>query len=264
MPITEKLTETYGGENIMPDRTEKDNRDLIGFWDKAFALSEEQRAEAKKQGAEDWRELAPSEKLFRAACFLGQKKKVLDFGCGDAWASIIAAKSGCEDVTAVDAAPGAVRAARFYTEVYGVEERVHAVRGAAGWLAGVPSGTFDGMICSNVLDVIPPETAETILRESARILTRDAVVMIGLNYFLSPEAADARGMELTEGNRLYINGILRLVSRTDEEWTRIFSPWYTVERLEHFAWPGEAEETRRLFRLRRREDHFLSKQKPMR
>ena len=238
----------------MLDKTEKDNQTLIGFWDKAFALSEEQQAEMRNQSPESWKELAPCEKLFRAAGSLGQKKKVLDYGCGDAWAGIIAAKNGCADVTAADAAPGAVRAARLAAEVCGVEEYVHVVCGAADWLRSIPSGTFDGLICSNVLDVVPPETAETILRESARIVTQDAGVIIGLNYYLSPEAAAARGMELTDGNRLYIDGVLRLVSRTDGEWTRIFSPWYTVERLEHFAWPGEAKETRRLFRLRKRED----------
>ena len=232
----------------------KDNQVLISYWDKAFTLSEEQQTGERKQAAEDWQELAPSEKLFKAACSLGQKKKVLDYGCGDAWAAIIAAKCGCTDVTAVDAAPGAVQAARFYTEVYGVKERVHAVCGSADWLAGIASDMFDGLICSNVLDVIPSETAETILRESARIVTQNACVIIGLNYYLSPEMAAARNMELTDGNRLYIDEVLRLVSRTDEEWTQIFSPWYTVERLEHFAWPGESKETRRLFWLRKKTD----------
>ena len=238
----------------MLDKAEKDNQALNGFWDKTFSLSEEEKAEVRKQTADDWKELAPSEKLFRAASFLGRKKKVLDFGCGNAWASIIAVKNGCTDVTAVDAASGAVQAARLYTEVYGVEEHVHTVCGAADWLESISSGTFDGLICSNVLDVIPPETADAVLRESARITTRDANVVIGLNFYLSPEAAAARGMEMTDGNRLYIDGILRLVSRTDEEWTQRFSPWYVVERLEHFAWPGEAKEARRLFWLRKRED----------
>ena len=238
----------------MLENTAKDNQVLIDFWDKAFALSEEQQAEARNQAAENWKDLAPSEKLFRAAGSLGQKKKVLDFGCGDAWAGIIAAKSGCTDVTAVDAAPGAVQAANLYAEVYGVEKSIHAVCGTSEWLEIVASDTFDGLICSNVLDVVPPETAEAILRESARIITRDACVIIGLNYYLSPEAAAARDIELTDGNRLYMDGVLRLVSRTDEEWAQIFSPWYTVERLEQFAWPGEAKETRRLFWLRKRED----------
>lgn len=236
------------------EKTVQDNQTLIDYWDKAFSLSEEQKAQLQNQQAEDWKELAPSQKLFEAACSLGQRKKVLDFGCGDAWASIIAAKSGCTHVTAVDAAPGAVQAAQLFIQLYGVADHVHVACAPSHWLQSIPTGTYDGLFCSNVLDVIPPETAEAILRESARIVTRDASVIVGLNYYLSPEAAAARGMDLVDGNRLYIDGVLRLVSRTDEEWTHIFSPWFTVERLEHFAWPGEAKESRPLFWLRKRED----------
>ena len=75
--------------------------------------------------------------------------------------------------------------------------------------------------------------------------------MIGMNYYLSPEAASTKGMDLTDGKLLYINNVLRLVSRTDGEWEQIFSPWYRVDKLEHFAWPHEESETRHLFYLRR-------------
>lgn len=238
----------------MTEKTAQENQALIAFWDKAFALSDEDQKQRLEDGGPDWKEIAPSEKLYRAACALGQRKKVLDYGCGNAWASIIAAKSGCADVTAADAAPGAVQAARLYAARYGVADRVHAVCSDSNWLQSVPDGTFDGLICSNVLDVIPPETVEAILRELARVTTQDGILIVGLNYYLSPEAAAARSIDLADGNRLYIDGVLRLVSRTDAEWARIFSPWYTVKKLEHFAWPGEAKETRRLFWLWKRED----------
>ena len=64
--------------------------------------------------------------------------------------------------------------------------------------------------------------------------------------------AAARNIELVDGYRLYMDGVLRLVSRSDEEWIQIFSPWYDIEKLEHFAWPGEETETRRLFYLRKK------------
>ncbi len=63
-------------------------------------------------------------------------------------------------------------------------------------------------------------------------------------------AAHYNESENRPGERL----VERLVSRTDEEWAGIFSPRFTRESLEHFAWPGEEKETRRLFRLRRREE----------
>lgn len=234
------------------EKNNEDNRALIDFWNRAFTLSEEEKKKESSAEADEWKELAPSEKLFLAACSLGRRKKVLDYGCGSAWASIIAAKSGCDDVTAVDVAPEAACSARFYAAVYGVENQVRACCIAPSWLQTVPSDTYDGLICSNVLDVVPPETAEEILREISRIVTGYAAVIIGMNYWLSPEAAAAKGMELQDGNRLYIDGILRLVSRTDEEWAALFSPCFTMDRLEYFAWPGEKTEARRLFYLRKR------------
>ncbi len=236
----------------MDERIAETNRRLIAFWDGAFTQTEEEKEQARQLGAELWRDLAPSEKLFRAACALGSCRRVLDYGCGSGWAAIAAAKSGCPEVTAADPAPAAVEAARFYAALCGAEDRMRAVPAGPGWLSTVPAGSYDGFFCSNVLDVVPPETAEEILREAARIVSGDAQLVVGLNYWLSPEAAVQRGLELTEGNRLVLNGVLRLVSRTDEEWAALFSRFFTVESLEHFAWPGETAETRRLFRLKPR------------
>ena len=237
----------------MENKTAQENQALIDFWDQAFTLSDEDKESQSQVDPESWKELAPSEKLFEAAKSLGQRQRLLDYGCGNAWASIIAAKSGCHDVTAVDVAPGAAQLAGYFASVFGVEDRVHASCIAPDWLHTAPESTYDAFICSNVLDVVPPETAEEIIRASARVVTPNASVIIGLNYYLSPEAAASRNMELVDGRKLYVNGVLRLVSRTDDEWAELFTPYYTVVRLEHFAWPGEASETRRLFYLRKKE-----------
>ena len=238
---------------MMNEQLSIDDKTLQAFWNQAFFIPEEEKEAARREGAGSPEEMAPSEKLFRAACGLGSRKKVLDYGCGNGWASIAAAKSGCPDVTAADPAPNAVEAARFTAELFGVSEQVHPVCGAGEWLRSVPAETYDGLICSNVLDVVPPETAEEILRALAEAVTPDAEIVIGLNYYLSPEAAAEKGISLTDGRLLYQDGVLRLVSRTDEEWAAFFAPFFTVESLDHFAWPGENAEKRRLFRLRRRQ-----------
>jgi len=231
--------------------TEQDNKALIEFWDQALSLSEEETGDDHSNDPDEWKELAPSEKLLEAASSLGNKKMVLDYGCGNAWAGIIAAKCGCPDVMAVDVSVGPVRTAEYYARYFGVEERIKTQCVDPDWLQSIPDKTYDGFICSNVLDVIPTETAEAIIRESARIVTEDATVIIGMNYYMSPEVCSSRGIELIEGNKLYVDGVLRLVSRSDDEWKSIFSPYYSVERLEHFAWPGEQTEARRLFYLRK-------------
>ena len=49
-----------------------------------------------------------------------------------------------------------------------------------------------------------------------------------------------------------MDGVLRLISRTDAEWEAIFAPYFTVESLTYFAWQGEDEAKRRLFRLKKK------------
>lgn len=227
----------------------QDNATLIDHWSRAFSETAGETPAAAD--VPDWKTIAPSEKLLRAAASLGGCQRALDYGCGSAWAAIIAAKSGCPDVTAADAAPGAITAAKARAALYGVQNCVHPVCVALNWLETIPANTYDGLICSNVLDVVPPQTAADMLRAFVEITTPDATVVIGLNFYLSPEAAAQRGVMLADGSRLYQNGVLRLVSRTDEAWAAQFAPYFTVERLEHFAWPGEPRETRRLFYLRK-------------
>lgn len=247
----ELLTYVLQGGTRMNEQANRDNEALIAFWDQALKLSDEDRAQAGGMGPEDYMMLAPAEKPFLAAQSLGGRSKVLDCGCGIGWAAITAAKAGCKDVTAVDPAAGAVESAAFLAAVFGVADRVHTECVPADWLKTVPESTFDGMICFNVLDVIPPEVAAEIVREAARVVTKDAVVIFGLNYYMTPERAAEKGEELVDGCRVYQDGVLRLVSRTDAEWEAIFAPYFTVDRLEYYAWPGEEEETRRLFFLRR-------------
>ena len=225
-----------------------DNEKLICFWNSVFASDDE---ELYDMPAEGWRELAPRQKLFDAAAEQKKKKKILDYGCGSGWAGIIAAKSRCLDVTAADAAEEALRSTKQYASICGVDQIIHTVKAGKDWLESIPDRAFDGLFCSNVLDVIPEETSISLIKEFARIVTDDANVIIGMNYYMSEQEAADKGLELIDHKCLYIDGILRMVSRTDEEWIKIFSPYFTLTGLDHFAWDGEKTERRRLFHLKK-------------
>ncbi|MDO4415472.1 MAG: class I SAM-dependent methyltransferase, partial [Erysipelotrichaceae bacterium] len=116
----------------------------------------------------------------------------------------------------------------------------------------IPDESFDAVFCSNVLDVIPSETAVLILNEFARIMRNGAKLIVGMNYYLSPEKAAKRNLDLKENGKLYVDGVLRMVSKSDEEWITIFAEWFRPEKLDHFAWPSEETETRRLFEFRKK------------
>ena len=226
------------------------NNNLIKFWDVAIALTPEQKEEMKQYKGMDAKELAPSEKLFNAIKTLGKCQKVLDYGCGNAWAGIIANKNGCKDVTAVDLGEKIIDAAKFYANL--CEANINAFVIKPDWLKSVQSNTYDGLVCSNVLDVLPIETSKEIIEQIARITKKNAKVIIGLNFYMPPEAAKQRGMDLVEDKYLFVDNVLRLLSLSDEEWKELFLPYFEVEQLDYFAWPGEQKETRRLFVLRKK------------
>lgn len=236
----------------MEDSTKKMNDNLVRFWDEAIALSEEDKKQLQSEQGRDYKALVPSEKLLVAAQGLGNCHHVLDYGCGSGWASFVIAEAGCPRVDAVDLGKNIIEALTFYAGLYGLSKNIYPQVIDPDWLNSVPSDTYDGLICSNVLDVVPLETSKAIIEQMSRIVSSDASIVVGLNFYLSPEAAKARGMELVEGRYLFVNDVLRLVSRSDEEWIEAFSPYFDVEKLDHFAWPGEQKETRRLFLLKKK------------
>ena len=238
----------------MNKEMEKDYDASLIFWNNAYSMdeSEKEKEEGEINADEDWKGIAPSKKLFDAVTSLGSRKKVLDYGCGDGWASIIAARSGCKDVTAVDVTANGIDMAGFYIKLFRVDDRVSTKLVSTDWITKEPDNKYDGFVCSNVLDVIPFDVAEKIIENIARIVTDDADIVIGMNYYEEPHENSKRHETVKFKNNIYVDGILRLVSRTDEEWCETFEKYFVVEKLEHFAWENEPKETKRLFHLKKR------------
>ena len=229
---------------------EEINKQLIAFWDSTLTLTEEQKDQLKNIEESDLKQLAPAEKLYNAVSSLGSCKRVLDYGCGDGWASIIVYKSGCKYVEAVDIGENIIKTAKLYANCFNANINIHSIN--TNWLSTVLNNTFDGIVCSNVLDVLPFETTQSIIFELARVSKHGAKVIIGLNFYMSQESASQRGMSLEQDKYLFVNGTLRLLSLSDEEWKKLFEPYFSVDKLDYFAWSGESKETRRLFILKRK------------
>ena len=228
----------------------KVNSELVEFWNNAIALPEDYKKEVKASNDNSVMDLVPAQKLFDAVKELGTCKKVLDYGCGSGWGALVAASSGCKDVLAVDLGENIIDAVKFYAEVLGLKVNTKVID--ENWLKTVPDNTFDGVACSNVLDVIPLETSREIVKELARVTTKDAKIVIGLNFYMSQEMASKRNIELVDGKYLFVNDILRLSSLSDDEWKNEFVPYFNIEKLDYFAWEGEPKESRRLFVLRKK------------
>ena len=226
-----------------------DYLNLVEFWNNSFAISEEDKKELTKEiNQEDYKQLAPSPKLYEVLTLFKDKKNVLDYGCGSGWASIIMVKSGTQKIDAVDVANNSIIMLNEYKKAFQVIDQINGVFIDEKWLSKQKDATYDGFYCSNVIDVIPLEMAKEIIKESARVTNKDALTVFSLNYYINPEVMKERGCQV-DGINIYIDGVLRLSALTDEEWTNIFKEYYQDIELSYFAWPGEQKETRRIFYL---------------
>jgi SAM-dependent methyltransferase len=235
---------------IMDDGLKKDFENAIAFWDSALSATEEQKREMEETAeGNEWKEMAPSQKLYDAIEEAAKHGRMLDYGCGDGWGALIAAKLGCPDVTAVDMAPKAVEVAKLYAKIFGAADVMKAEAIDEKWLAAQPDESYDAFFCSNVIDVIPLEIAEDILDNAARILKKGGRAVIGMNFYMAPETAKERGLDVKDDRYLFDDGVMRLSLISDEEWTKILEKRFKVEKLDHFSWPGESKEGRRLFLL---------------
>ena len=220
-----------------------DLKNLVNFWNDCFNNND-------KIEVTDYKNLVPSKKLYEALEILSKEDKVLDYGCGDGWASIILAKVGCKDVTASDMAPNAIKMAKEYSKAYQVDSNINFKLINDDYLNNELDNYYDGVFCSNVLDVVPMDVSQSIIKFLYRVVKENGLVIIGLNYYLDLDKAP-NGFKVIDKN-VYINDILRLVSLTDEEWVNIFSEYFTIEKTIHFSWPNENVERRRIFYLRKR------------
>ena len=227
----------------------KINDNLINFWNTTMNLSEEDKEQIKNEPNLDVKDLTPSSKLYDAIKELGVYDSVLDYGCGSGWAALIASLNGDKNVDGVDIGENTIETAKFYNDLFKANVNFFSIN--TNWLNKV-NKKYDAIVCVNVLDVVTLNVSKNIINNLARVLKPHSKAVIGLNFYMSPEAAKARNMDLVEDKYLFVDNILRLLSLSDEEWVNLFSPYFVVEKLDYFAWPNEAKETRRLFYLRRK------------
>ncbi len=231
---------------------EKDYHDLVSFWNRSFILNDENKEEIlKTEGIKDsWKELSPSDKLNDALKRFKGKEKILDYGCGNGWASIVMAKDGIKNIDACDVAINSIRLLDFYKELFDVKDAINSFAINSNWLGAQKEETYDGFYSSNVIDVVSLEMAKDIIKDAARITKKGAIVIFSLNYYIDPQIMQNKGCEV-KNNQIYIDGVLRLTSLTDDEWKNEFAKYFNDIELSYFSWPGEQKESRRLFIMKK-------------
>lgn len=124
------------------------------------------------------------------------------------------------------------------------------VQGDASYLQQMEDGDFDGVILSNVLDVMPKDTAEEIFEQLTRILSSHGLVFVKLNPYYTQEELAEYGFDRLSDNLYEENGILRFRQVSTSKWEKRFEEQYTLERYLEFPYPWQAG-MNRLFLLRK-------------
>lgn len=175
---------------------------------------------------------------------LASKKRVLDFGCGSGWASLFMAENGGAEIVALDQAQNAITAAAKSAERLGLSS-ANFICGTDAVLKTYADGSFDGFFSSNVLDVVPGELCFSVLGEVRRLMAKGAVLAVMLNPYADEALREKLGMTEIIPGSYAIDGVLRIVNRTKEEWEALFGQFFRVVSYREFRFDDEPEDRKR-------------------
>lgn len=190
------------------------NEKLINFWDEWF-----KKVEPQKINPDD---VKVGNELDQYLKELGDvSEKILDLGTGTGY-GLLTAKLLGEKVKyglGIDPAKNAINFIEKTCELSGIKDVEFRV-GNHKNLNDFQDGYFDGIICSNVLDVVPEETSLEMIEEISRLLKPEGLFVLKINFYLTDELIKKIKMEEVDKNTYTINGIVRGLNFTVDEWVK--------------------------------------------
>lgn len=199
------------------------NEKLINFWDKHF-----EKLETEAINRDD---LSISNPLDEALKLLGdQCQNVLDFGCGSGYGLFLSALTG-QRLTyglGIDTSKNAIRFCQETSKKSNIRH-LDFIASDEAYLDKLEPGSFDGIICSNVLDVVPYQTSEGMIRRLDRLLKPGGYFLLKINFYLTEEMIKRINMEALDHRSYAINGVLRGVNLTTEEWIDRFKAYDVIK-----------------------------------
>ena len=166
-------------------------------------------------------------------------ESVIDIGCGDGVClmeiSLIGEK--VKSCLGIDSSVNAIKAAKEIVNLSKIENVKFAV-GDETYLATIPSKSVDGIFCSNFLDVIPSSISDKVIEEMRRIIKPQGYILLKFNFFLTPLLIEKLNMVEIEKNTYSMNGVIRAMNRSTDEWISLFPSFKTVRIDEFERAPG--------------------------
>ncbi len=223
------------------EKLQNTNYDLRKFWNEAYK-EENAPATISKNDIEI------SDALDECLNELAKSStSILDIGCGDGIMLLEASFFADENarLLGIDSSENAIRYANA-TAINSKRSNISYKLGGLETLSKMKDGSFDGIICSNFLDVIPVESAIPFIKEIQRLLSKGGHLLFKCNFIIGEKSAKAMNAKVDDEGNVYLSGILRSNNRIDDEWVKSFSPLHLLYKKE-YARLGEDRPKDRIF-----------------
>lgn len=168
--------------------------------------------------------------------FAEQTERVLDFGCGtgDILFQYAQYKKNARGIGVDPARPGIAFAKE--TAKRSGYRNLHFFEGDESFLGTFEAGKFDGIILSNVLDIIPEEEGHHMALELNRVLKDGGCWFIKMNPVYSDEELKEMEYEELEPHMYGEHGVLRLKQEDTGYWMKALGQLGEVERYAEFPY----------------------------
>lgn len=183
--------------------------------------------------------------------FANASKRVLDYGCGTG--DVI---FQCMEYHELEYGMGLDRSEKGieYCNKMAMLNHFHQLDFSVGDIEEVKQmeeDSFDGIILSNVLDVVPKDVGDLILNELYRVLTPGGLMFVKLNPYYSKTKLHEYGFTCIKDNLYEDEGVLRLRQVDTLTWHKIFEKKFFIERYLEFPYSWQ-EGMNRLFLLKKK------------
>lgn len=213
------------------------------MWDEEYAKCQLEDLTGEKLEVEPTFDACLS--IFASNC-----KRVLDFGCGSGDVLIQCAEEGTITYgLGIDRSKVGVEYAHKMAEFNHMRE-LDFMEGDIENLKQMDEECFDGVIVSNVLDVMPEEEEKKAFQELTRVLEPGGLMFVKLNPEYSKEELERYGFTYIGDHMYEEDGILRFRELHTSLWKQEFEKDYTILRYLEFPYPWQ-DGMNRLFLLRK-------------
>ena len=183
--------------------------------------------------------------------FASECKKVLDFGCGTGDVIFQCYEFGNIDSgLGIDLSETGIEFAKKFASVNKYNNLDFKV-GDISYFDNFADGSFDGIILSNVLDVMPKDVALKTFKRLTDLLAPKGLMFVKLNPFYEKSDMKEWGLTQIKDNLFEENGVLRYRELDTASWKQSFEKHYEIIRYLEFPYPWQ-EGMNRLFLLQKK------------